>query len=281
MDVEVAHHSGFCYGVKEAIKLATETADGADRRTVTFGPLIHNPQEIDRLSRDHGIERVDSLDGLTDANVVIRAHGVPPEEFDRAAAQRLTVVDATCRFVTDVQRAAIEFCRKGYPLYLVGEPTHPEVIGIVGHARREHPDAEIHVVESVEDIIDARPERAGIVFQTTHEYGKYKHLERHIRANKLPWKIKNTICGATKSNQYAADELARRVDVMVVIGGKNSGNTRRLVELCAEHAPSHHIETAVELNVAWFSGAHKVGVTAGASTPQWVVDDVVSAIEAI
>ena len=281
MDVEVAQHSGFCYGVKEAIKLATETAAESDRPTVTFGPLIHNPQEIDRLSRDYGIERVDSLDGLAGANVVIRAHGVPPEDFERAAAQQLTVVDATCRFVTDVQRAAIEFCRKGYPLYIVGEPQHPEIIGIVGHARREYPAAVIRIVESVEEIIDAKPERAGIVFQTTHEYAKFKHLEHHIRANTLPWKIKNTICGATKSNQYSADELARRVDVMVVIGGKNSGNTRRLVDLCAEHAPSHHIETAAELDAAWFSGANKVGVTAGASTPQWVVDDVVAAIEAL
>jgi 4-hydroxy-3-methylbut-2-enyl diphosphate reductase len=281
MDVEVAHHSGFCYGVKEAIKIATETAAESDRRTITFGPLIHNPQEIDRLNREHGIERVESLDGLADANVVIRAHGVPPEDFERATAQQLTVVDATCRFVTDVQRGAIEFCRKGYPLYIVGEPKHPEVIGIVGHARREYPAAVIRVVESVEEIIDAKPERAGIVFQTTHEYAKFKHLEHHICANKLPWKIKNTICGATKSNQYAADELARRVDVMVVIGGKNSGNTRRLVDLCAEHAPSHHIETAAELEAVWFSGANKVGVTAGASTPQWVVDDVVAAIEAL
>jgi 4-hydroxy-3-methylbut-2-enyl diphosphate reductase len=133
----------------------------------------------------------------------------------------------------------------------------------------------------VEQIITADPPRAAIVFQTTHEYAKYKLLERHIRERQLPWKIKNTICGATKSNQYAADELARRVDVMVVIGGKNSGNTRRLVELCATHARSHHIETAEELDLGWFRGVNKVGVTAGASTPQWVVDDVVAAIEAL
>jgi 4-hydroxy-3-methylbut-2-enyl diphosphate reductase len=279
MEVEVAQHSGFCYGVKEAIKLATETAAVSDQRTVTFGPLIHNPQEIDRLNREYGIERVDSLDGLRDANVVIRAHGVPPEEFERARAQDLAVVDATCRFVTDVQQAAIEFCRKGYPLYIVGEPKHPEIIGILGHAQREHPEAEIHVVETVEQIITADPPRAAIVFQTTHEYAKYKLLDRHIRERQLPWKIKNTICGATKSNQYAADELARRVDVMIVIGGKDSGNTRRLMELCTTHARSYHVETAAELNVGWFDGAKRVGVTAGASTPQWVVDDVVAAIE--
>jgi 4-hydroxy-3-methylbut-2-enyl diphosphate reductase len=279
MEVEVAQHSGFCYGVKEAIKLATETAEGSEQRTVTFGPLIHNPQEIERLSREYAIERVDSLEGLRDVNVVIRAHGVPPEDFERAETQNLAVVDATCRFVTDVQQAAIEFCRKGYPLYIVGEPKHPEIIGILGHAQREHPEAEIHVVETVEQIITADPPRAAIVFQTTHEYAKYKLLDRHIRERQLPWKIKNTICGATKSNQYAADELARRVDVMIVIGGKDSGNTRRLMELCTTHARSYHVETAAELNVGWFDGAKRVGVTAGASTPQWVVDDVVAAIE--
>lgn len=281
MDVEVAHHSGFCYGVKEAIKLATETADGSDRSTVTLGPLIHNPQEIDRLNREYGIERVDSLDGLTDANVVIRAHGVPPEYFERAAAQNLAVVDATCRFVTDVQNAAVDFCRKGYPLYVVGEPRHPEIIGILGHAKRAYPDAEIHVVEQVEEILDRNPERAAVVFQTTHDYAKYKLLERRIKERKLPWKIKNTICGATKSNQYSADELARRVDIMVVIGGKNSGNTRRLMELCESHTRARHVETAAELKPEWFSGLTKVGVTAGASTPQWVVDEVVEAIEAL
>lgn len=281
MEVEVAHHSGFCYGVKEAIKLATETAEGSDRPTVTLGPLIHNPQEIDRLNREYGIERIDSLDGLTDANVVIRAHGVPPEYFDRAAAQDLTVVDATCRFVTDVQNAAVDYCRKGYPLYVVGEPRHPEIIGILGHAKRAYPDAEIHVVEQVEEILARNPERAAVVFQTTHDYAKYKLLERHIKERKLPWKIKNTICGATKSNQYSADELARRVDIMIVIGGKNSGNTRRLMELCESHTQARHVETAGELDPAWFSGVNKVGVTAGASTPQWVVDQVVEAIEAL
>lgn len=281
MEVEVAHHSGFCYGVKEAIKLATETAEASDRPTVTLGPLIHNPQEIDRLNREYGIERIDSLDGVTGANVVIRAHGVPPESFDVAAAQQLTVVDATCRFVTDVQNAAVDYCRRGYPLYVVGEPRHPEIIGILGHASRSYPDAEIHVVEHVEDIIRRSPERAAVVFQTTHDYAKYKLLERHIKERKLPWKIKNTICGATKSNQYSADELARRVDVMIVIGGKNSGNTRRLMELCETHTRAHHVETAAELDLAWFSGVKKVGVTAGASTPQWVVDEVVETIEAL
>jgi 4-hydroxy-3-methylbut-2-enyl diphosphate reductase len=281
MDVEVAQHSGFCYGVKEAIKLATETAEASVRPTVTLGPLIHNPQEIERLNREYGVERVDSLDGLTDANVVIRAHGVPPEYFERAAAQQLTVVDATCRFVTDVQNAAVEFCRKGYPLYVVGEPRHPEVIGILGHAQRAYPDAEIRVVEHVEDVIQQNPERAAVVFQTTHDYAKYKLLERHIKDRKLPWKMKNTICGATKSNQYSADELARRVDIMIVIGGKNSGNTRRLMELCEGHTRARHVETAAELDVSWFSGLNKVGVTAGASTPQWVVDEVVEAIEAL
>ena len=281
MDVEVAQHSGFCYGVKEAIKLATETADVSERPTVSLGPLIHNPQEIDRLNREYGIDRVDSLDGLTDANVVIRAHGVPPEYFDRATAQNLAVVDATCRFVTDVQNAAVDYCRRGYPLYVVGEPCHPEVIGILGHAKRAYPDADIHVVEQVEDLLAKNPERAAVVFQTTHDYAKYKLLERHIKERKLPWKIKNTICGATKSNQYSADELARRVEVMIVIGGKNSGNTRRLMELCERHSRAHHVETAAELNPSWFSGINKVGVTAGASTPQWVVDQVVDAIEAL
>lgn len=277
MEVELARHSGFCYGVKEALKLATEAAR-EEGPTYTYGPLIHNPQEIDRLRREYGVRAVETFDQLRGGTVVIRAHGVPPEDYQAAADRGLRVVDATCRFVVDVQRAAAEFARKGYDLFIVGEADHPEVRGIVGHVRAACPEAVLHVADSLEEILSHQPTRAAIVFQTTQAFSKFKRIDHYIKEHRLPWKIKNTICGATKSNQYAADELARRVDRMVVVGGKNSGNTHRLAAICRQYAPTLHIETAAELESAWFNGVEKVGVTAGASTPEWIVKEVVEAI---
>ncbi|MBI5198224.1 MAG: 4-hydroxy-3-methylbut-2-enyl diphosphate reductase [Nitrospirae bacterium] len=280
-EIEVARHSGFCYGVKEAIDKATETAENSGAPTKTYGPLIHNPQEIERLRGEYGIESLSTLENFRDGNLVIRAHGVPPEDYERARANNLNIVDATCRFVVDVQDYAMDFCRKGYELFVVGDEHHAEVVGIVGHARKAYPNCVIHVVNDLQEILDKKPVRAAIVFQTTQEFTKYKKIERYIRDQKLNWKIKNTICGATKSNQYSADELARRVDLMLVIGGKNSGNTERLAEICAGHARTHHIETYSEIRREWLEGVKKIGITAGASTPQWLVDEVIEELEKI
>lgn len=276
MEIEIARHSGFCFGVKEAIVKATEAASESPLPTKTYGPLIHNPQEIKRLHDDYGIEKVDSFDTFVNGNLVIRAHGVPPEEYEKAKRNKLNVVDATCRFVVDVQEYAIEFCRRGFHLIVVGEEHHAEVKGIVGHARHACPDAKIDVIGNLEELLEINPGKAGIVFQTTQEYSKFKKFEQYLKEKqKKNWKIKNTICGATKSNQYSADELARKVDLMLVIGGKNSGNTQRLAEICEKYTRTYHIETSDELIPEWFHSVKKVGITAGASTPQWLIDDLV------
>lgn len=281
MEIEIARHSGFCFGVQEAIVKATEAALQSPLPTKTLGPLIHNPQEIKRLQIEHGIENVRSFDDFKNGNLVIRAHGVPPEEYEKARKNNLNVVDATCRFVVDVQEYAMEFCKRGFELIVVGEKHHAEVIGIVGHARHAAPESRIHVIETLDELISINPGKAGIVFQTTQDYGKFKRFENYIKENKKPWKIKNTICGATKSNQYSADELSRRVDVMLVIGGKNSGNTHRLAEICRKHTATYFIETHEEIDSTWFRSARKVGITAGASTPQWLIDDVIEALESL
>lgn len=281
IEIKVARHSGFCFGVREAIKRATEVAKSASHPTKTYGPLIHNPQEIERLREEYGIESVEDLGNYTDGNLVIRAHGIPPEDYEKAMANSLSIVDATCRFVKDVQDYAIEFCRRGYVLFVVGDEKHAEVRGIVGHARHNVPECCIYVVSDLEEIIEKAPERTAIVFQTTQDFSKYKKIEQYMKVNGLKWKIKNTVCGATRSNQYAADELARMVDLMIVVGGRNSGNTKRLAEICGRHTRTEHIETAGELHPDWFEGISEVGITAGASTPQWLVDEVVERIEEI
>ena len=281
IEIQIARHSGFCFGVREAIKKATEVAESSQRPTRTYGPLIHNPQEIERLRKEYGIEPVEDVGDYRDGNLVIRAHGVPPEDYEMAMVNSLNIVDATCRFVKDVQEYAVEFCRRGYELFVVGDERHAEVRGIVGHAHHEVPCCSIHVVSDLDEIIGKNPKRPAIVFQTTQEFTKYKRIEQYIKTNGLKWKIKNTICGATRSNQYAADELARIVDLMIVVGGRNSGNTKRLAEICARHVRIEHVEIADELNPDWFHSVKKAGITAGASTPQWIVDDVVERIEEI
>ena len=281
IEIQIARHSGFCFGVREAINKATEVAASSSLPTRTYGPLIHNPQEIDRLRKDYGIEPIRELDEYREGNLVIRAHGVPPEDYNRAQTNDLNIVDATCRFVKDVQDYAVEFCRRGCELFVVGDEMHAEVRGIVGHACHEVADCKIYVVSDLEQIIEKKPVRPAIVFQTTQEFTKFKKIEQYIKSNGLKWKIRNTICGATRSNQYAADELARMVELMLVVGGRNSGNTKRLAEICARHVHTEHVETADELKPEWFSGIGKVGITAGASTPQWLIDDVIERIEEI
>lgn len=281
IQIKVARHSGFCFGVREAIKKATEVAQSSPLPTKTYGPLIHNPQEIERLREEYSIESVENLGDYRDGNLIIRAHGVPPEEYEKAVSNSLNIVDATCRFVKDVQEYAVEFCRRGYELFVVGDERHAEVRGIVGHAIHAVPGCSIHVVSDLQEILKKAPERAAIVFQTTQDFSKYKRIEQYIKTNGLKWKIKNTVCGATRSNQYAADDLSRMVDLMIVVGGRNSGNTKRLAEICERHTRTFHIETAGELCPDWFQGVREVGITAGASTPQWVVDDVIERIEEI
>lgn len=281
LDIKVARHSGFCFGVREAIKKATEVAQSSPLPTKTYGPLIHNPQEIERLKEEYGIESVEDLGGYRGGNLVIRAHGVPPEDYRKAAVNSLNIIDATCKFVKDVQEYAVDFCRKGYELFVVGDERHAEVRGIVGHARHSVPGCSIYVVSDLDEIVRKAPARAAIVFQTTQDFSKYKRIEQYIKTKRLKWKIKNTICGATRSNQYAADDLARMVDIMIVVGGRNSGNTRRLAEICARHTRTEHIETADELRHDWFQGVRAVGITAGASTPQWLVDDIIDRINEI
>jgi len=284
LEIKLARHLGFCFGVREAIKKATEVAQSSDKPTRTLGPLIHNPQEIERLHREYGIEAVEKVTDHKGGNLVIRAHGVTPEDYEKAIQNSLNVVDATCRFVKDVQDYAVEFCRRGYKLFVVGDEKHAEVKGIVGHARHAVPDCKIFVVSDLNDILERvhdPSERIAIVFQTTQDFVKYKRIEQYIRQHGLRWKIKNTICGATRGNQYAADELARMVDLMIVVGGRNSGNTKRLTQICSRHTRTIHIETAHELQTEWFRDIKKVGITAGSSTPQWIVDDVIERIEEI
>ncbi len=275
MEVIVAEHAGVCYGVERALRLAREAAS-SDAPVHTLGPLIHNPQAVQALA-DQGVRVVEGPEGIDTGVLIIRSHGVNPAVIERAQERGLAVVDATCPFVSTAQRHAAELARQGYTVVIVGEADHPEVEGIVAHA------GGAIVVEASADLPERLPSRrVGVVVQTTQAESRLREVVAALvgRVNEL--RVYNTICSATVKRQRAADELARRVDVMVVVGGRNSGNTTRLAEICRAVNPRvHHIESAAELDRAWFEGASTVGVTAGASTPEEQIVSVVEAIEAL
>lgn len=276
MRVEVARHAGVCYGVERALKMAEEAA-ARGSSVHTLGPLIHNPQAVADL-REAGVEVAGCLDEADDGILVIRSHGVDPAIIARAREKGLDVVDATCPHVSKAHEAAEELRHGGYAVIIVGEADHPEVEGIMAHA-----GGEVLVVQSAAELPERLPsKRVGIVVQTTQSASRLAEVVDAVLPRVRELRVFNTICSATVQRQLSAEELARKVDVVVVVGGHNSGNTTRLVEICSAVNPrTHHVETAEELEPAWFTDAASVGVTAGASTPDKQMQGVIAAIEAM
>jgi len=274
MEVLLADKAGFCFGVKRAIGTAFKTA--ARGKVYCLGPLIHNPQEVERLRRA-GVQTVEDFSALKSGDfLIIRSHGVPPKVLAEAREKGFSVIDLTCPFVGKAQRDAASLHREGYQVVVVGEKKHPEVQSIIGHAG----DNAV-VIETVKDIggISLEP-RLGVVAQTTQSYGNFSEIVLHLLRLSKELKVFNTICNSTKERQDAARDLARQVDVMLVVGGRNSANTSRLVSVCQDEGkPTYHVEVADEILPEWLEGAVRVGVTAGASTPDWVVEDVLKRLQ--
>lgn len=267
-----AENAGFCFGVKRAMKLAFEAAAKNEKPIHSLGPLIHNPQQVEFLAQ-RGVHVVYDLGVLNPGDtLIIRSHGTSPEVIEEARAKDLTIVDATCPFVVKAQRLAQSLAREGYQVIIVGEGNHPEVIGIMGFAGDK-----ARVVEKAGDL-DASPvePRIGIIAQTTQSLDNFRDVVSALVGKSDELKVFNTICHATTHRQEAALDIARKVELMIVIGGHNSANTSRLASLClGSGVPTHHIETAGELEASWLEGIETVGVTAGASTPEWIIKDIV------
>jgi len=276
MKIELASSYGFCYGVKRAIEIAEE-----HKNSFTYGPLIHNKDEINRLKDGFNIGLIDNLDEIEDdSTVVIRTHGIPKGELESLKKQKNNIIDATCPYVTTPQNIIEKMSAEGYSVVIFGDKKHPEIKGVVSYAK-EQEDAFI-VLEPHE--LESLPikNKVAVVSQTTKKPQDFAKIVTALIQKHKEVRVFNTICNATFENQDAASELAKKSDVMIVIGGKHSSNTKMLHSISQKDCPdSYLIENETELEANWFKGKNSCGISAGASTPDWIVQNVISKIEKI
>ena len=275
MKVVLANTAGFCIGVKRALELVLKAINENQTRIYTYGPLIHNPQVLELL-KERGITVLQPGQTAPEGLVVIRAHGIPPQQRRQLEDDGARIIDATCPRVAKVQAIIRRWATKGHATLIVGDVDHPEVSGLMGHT-----EGRGYVVESAADIA-ALPELGApiVVAQTTQSEALFEARVADIKTRFPKARIFNTICDATASRQAEVQELARHAEALVVVGGRNSGNTQRLVKISqATGIPTYHVETEQELDLEEMSRYHTVGVTAGASTPHWLISNVVSTLK--
>ncbi len=262
-----AKRAGFCFGVKRAVDMAFESAKRGDS-VFTLGPIIHNPQVIEKL-KSEGVLPTEDIDDAKIETLIIRTHGVPLEISERLAGKNYDIVDATCPFVKKAQQYAKFLKEKGYQVLIIGDKDHPEVKGLMSYCRNDV------VVVGKDDALPKLKSRVGIVVQTTQPVSVLKRFVSDAVEQVKELKVFNTICNSTALRLKETKEMAKKVDLMIVVGGKNSANTTQLAHLCRSLSVSVcHIETASEIDEKWFLNVHKVGITAGASTPDWLIKEV-------
>lgn len=273
MEILLAKSAGFCFGVKRATQMAFDAAD-TYQSLQSLGPLIHSPQMVKKLE-DRGIRVCTQVEEADGDAIVVRSHGVTAEELDALNVCGKAIVDATCPFVTKAQKYAAELSHAGYLLVLVGEAHHPEVQGIVSYA-----GGEVMVVASPTEAEELPKNRKiGIIAQTTQSIDNFREIVGVCLEKTRHLKIYNTICDATSVRQEDAVSIAAQVELMLVVGGYNSANTTRLAALCREQGTlTYHVETAGEIDPLWFKGVKRVGLTAGASTPQFLIDEIMATL---
>lgn len=275
MEIKIAKACGFCFGVRRAIQIAEDSVK-EKRQAYTLGPIIHNPQLVNAL-KEKGVSPISEIDELGNGDtLIIRSHGVGPAYYKKAEQMGLELLDATCPHVRKAQLDAKHIIEKGYDLVILGEKKHPEVISIAKWAGDK--GLVIETIEEAENL--PHHAKLGVVVQTTFEARELERIKAVLETKADELEMHATICTATQERQESAIQLAKESDMMIVVGGKNSANTTRLAQVCQkENCPTYHIETAAELETAWFAGKNKIGITAGASTPDWIIQEVVSKME--
>ena len=276
MKIELASSYGFCYGVKRAIEIAEK-----HKNSFTYGPLIHNKDEIKRLKDGFNIGLVEKIEEIKNDNaVVIRTHGIPKDELAVLKKQENKIIDATCPYVTTPQNIVAKMSSEGYSVVIFGDKAHPEIKGVVSYAN-DHNHAFV-VLDPVE--LDSLPlkNKVALVSQTTKKPADFLKVVNKLILTHKEVRVFNTICNATFENQDAASELAKRADVMIVIGGRHSSNSKMLHSISEQECKeSYLIENETELDATWFENKKLCGISAGASTPDWIIQNVVNKIQEI
>ncbi|MBP7225588.1 MAG: 4-hydroxy-3-methylbut-2-enyl diphosphate reductase [Aliarcobacter sp.] len=275
MKIKLASNYGFCFGVKRAIKIAEDYKNSS-----TMGPLIHNQDEINRLQNDFNVGLYTKLSDVKDNDtVIIRTHGIPKDDLKNLRLQKAKIINATCPFVTTPQQIVKKMSKEGYSILIFGDAEHPEVKGVQSYGEDQD---DVHIILEPSEIKDLifKNNKIATVAQTTKKKEKYLEIVNALVLKNKEVRVFNTICDATFENQDAARDLSKEVDVMIVIGGKNSSNTKQLHSICLENCTnSYLIENDTELDSSWFVNKKLCGITAGASTPDWIIQQVVGKIE--
>ncbi len=271
MKVKIAKNSGFCFGVKRAIRMAQNAAE-QNHEIVTLGPIIHNPQMVEKLAQK-GISVVKNLAEIKGRATIIRSHGVKREILQELQKRGIEIINATCPYVSKTQEFATQLDREGYQIIILGDKDHPEVIGL-----RSYVKSESIIFSDATEIPDRKIKKAGIICQTTRNIQDLQKLVYELIPKTDEMRVINTICNATSVRQQSTIELAKESDLMIVVGGKNSSNTKMLAKISGRIVKTYHIETADEMRSEWIRKAERIGLTAGASTPDWIILDVYNKI---
>jgi len=271
MEIQLANKHGFCFGVKRAIQIAEE-----HQNSFTFGPLIHNSLEIGRLKNKFNVGLKESIkDFNITEKLIIRTHGIEKDNLDYLQDNKMEFVDATCPFVTKLQEIVKDMSKEGYEIVIFGDVNHPEIKGVKSYSTNK-----ANVILNLDELKKLKlSNKIALVAQTTRKIESFKILANYLIEHHKEVRVFNTICNATFENQISAKELAKKSDIMIIIGGKNSSNTKQLVTICEDECDlCFHIESEKDLKSEWFDGLEKCGITAGASTPDWIIENVLKKI---
>lgn len=269
MEIIIAKTAGFCFGVKRAVDIAFRLASEKRKGVYTLGPIIHNPQVVEKLKKK-GIIPLEDYKTKTDVKaLIIRTHGIPLQLSGEIALSGCEIIDATCPFVKKAQYYAKLLKEEGYQVVILGEKNHPEVQSLMSYADSDA------IVVNAETPLPRLKNRIGLIVQTTQPVESLKKVLADVLRHAKEIKVYNTICNSTALRLKETARMARQVDVMFVAGGKNSANTTQLTKLCESlSVPTYHIETASEIRKKWVANAKHIGITAGASTPEWIIKEV-------
>ncbi len=269
MKVKLAEESGFCFGVKKALDRVN--AIESKENVYVLGKLIHNPQVIEELKKQ-GVRFVEDVSEVSDGTLIISAHGASDGVIGKATEKGLKIIDTTCPLVKNVHNITKNLEKQGYRVVIFGDKEHTEVKGIEGNLKEPIIISDISELDGLDD------GKYALVSQTTQDVVSFNKVSNRLKEKVRDFVVSDTICSATKARQENAEKLAKEVELMIVIGGYNSANTKRLEDICSKIVETKHIESADELDEKWFSGKENIGVTAGASTPESVIKEVVDRI---